>query len=216
MIGAAVVTGGAAGGAVGGAGASTGFILFADAAVGSATASAIHQGYTTGEVRSDVLAGHTLIGIGTAGALGGGARGIGMLRNVRVSNTGAFSPGAAEGGTGFGTLAGKQIRVSNRGLLQVERHLEQFGSHPENAAMLSRLRQALKTGKSVEGADAVFYMHELKEAHLMGAGMPYVKAHELALATYKNSPFAVYHPTVIPKSGWAEGWYNFWGLSCGG
>lgn len=82
--------------------------------------------------------------------------------------------------------------------------------------MLARLKGALKSGQKVEGADATFYMHELQEAHLMRSGMPYPQAHEIAMATYENSPYAVYHPSVIPKTGWADGWYRFWGTGCGG
>lgn len=95
---AAIVTGGAAGGAVGSLGASGGFALFVDVAVGSAAASAIQQQYSTGEVRTDLLAGHTLIGLGTAGGIAGGGRVLGALRNLR---TGPVFRSSAGGGHGY-------------------------------------------------------------------------------------------------------------------
>ncbi|MCC6217303.1 MAG: hypothetical protein IT376_20770 [Polyangiaceae bacterium] len=52
--------------------------------------------------------------------------------------TGAFLEGA-QGGAGLGRLTGRSIQVSERGLAIVESHLTQFGSFPENAAMVARL-----------------------------------------------------------------------------
>lgn len=73
---AAVATGGAAGGAAGALGARAGYAVLAETVVGSASASAIHQQYTTGEIRGDVLAQDTAIGL----AFVGGGRAIGAMK----------------------------------------------------------------------------------------------------------------------------------------
>jgi hypothetical protein len=38
---------------------------------------------------------------------------------------------------------------------------------PVNTAMINRIESALKNGENITGADASFYLHELKEASLM-------------------------------------------------
>ncbi len=64
--------------------------------------------------------------------------------------------------------------------------------------MINRLVTALKNGISITGADASFYLHELKEAQLMQSGI-----------------FSVYHPDVIKMQPgyWNNGWFNFWGIT---
>lgn len=114
------------------------------------------------------------------------------------AGTGAFLEGA-QGGDGLGSLAGRSINASERGLAQVQEHLAQFGSHPPNDAMIARLSSALGNGEPVSGADASFYMHELTESNLMSGGMDYASAHAAALAKYGVSPFSVYAPEVIQK-----------------
>jgi RHS repeat-associated protein len=132
----------------------------------------------------------------------------------RALATGAFSEGA-RGGTGLGLLAGKEIRVSERGLQMIEQHLTRFGSIPENEAMLARLRDALAQGRRITGADASFYLHEANEATLMGRGIGYDAAHASALSKYGVSPFSVYHPDVIQSlpNQFNENWFVFWGIS---
>jgi hypothetical protein len=96
----------------------------------------------------------------------------------------------------------------------VENHLAQFGSVPQNTAMVSRLRNALASGSPVTGADASFYLHELSEATMMGRGMSYEAAHGAALAKYGVSPFSVYAPEVVTANPTAfnGNWYDFWSL----
>ena len=83
---------------------------------------------------------------------------------------------------------------------------------PENAAMIQRLRTALSEGKTISGADASFYMHELAEATLMDSGMGPREAHDAALAKYGVSPYSVYHPEVISAffGRFNDNWLNFW------
>jgi len=79
--------------------------------------------------------------------------------------------------------------------------------------MVERLQAA--RGKKVFGADANFYLHELKEAAFMARGMSAKAAHNAALAFYQMSPHAVYHPSVIVAySEWFDSsWFNFWKIS---
>ena len=141
----------------------------------------------------------TLAGSGATGAAGG---------------TGAFFPGA-QGGAGLGKLAGRSIRVSEKGLGIVARHLMKFPHVPENAAMVARLRQALTRGSRINGADASFYLHEVSEATMMARGLSYEPAHAAALAKYSVSPFSVYHPEVIAANPGAfnSNWFKFWGIT---
>jgi RHS repeat-associated protein len=142
-----------------------------------------------------------------AGSLGGL-----LLEDEVATGTGAFLEGA-RGGTGLGKLAGRSLRVSEKGLAIVERHLTGFDAVPQNAAMVSRLRTALEAGARVTGADASFYVHEVHEATLMGRGLIYDVAHEAALLKYNVSPFSVYHPDVIRANPRIFGspWLDFWG-----
>jgi hypothetical protein len=130
------------------------------------------------------------------------------------AGTGAFLPGA-QGGEGLGSLAGRSINVSDRGLAQVTDHLGQFDPHPPNDAMIGRLSSALANGQPVTGADASFYMHELAESTLMRQGLDYATAHGAALAKYGVSPFSVYAPEVIQQMPeyFNSNWFDFWGIS---
>jgi hypothetical protein len=80
--------------------------------------------------------------------------------------------------------------------------------------MINRIETALNNGKKLTGADASYYMHELKEGTLMGTGLSYEAAHAAALEAYQVSPFSVYHPEVIQQnpSAWGKPWFNFWGI----
>jgi hypothetical protein len=131
-----------------------------------------------------------------------------------LAATGAFNPKFSGGGQGLGVLAGKEVRVSQRGLELVEKHLGQFGQVEENAMMLDRIRGALTSGQKITGGDAVFYIHEAAEATMMSNGMTYGAAHAAALERYAVSPFSVYPPEVIqalPNS-FNENWFKFWGI----
>jgi hypothetical protein len=142
-----------------------------------------------------------------------GANAAARGESLAPRGTGAFVEGA-EGGAGLGKLAGRSIKVSEKGLTIVEQHLArpEFAGAPQNAAMIARLRSALSGGSRVTGADASFYLHEVSEATMMGRGLSYDAAHAAALGKYGVSPFSVYHPEVIQahpgffNSNWAAFW----------
>ena len=131
-----------------------------------------------------------------------------------VKGKGAFN-GEVANGEGFGKLANKEITVTQKGLDKVKNHISNNGyDAPENSAMINRIETALKNGEKITGADASYYMHELKESTLMSKGLSYEEAHVAALETYQVSPFSVYHPEVIQQdpSAWGKPWFNFWGI----
>ncbi|MCI0719494.1 MAG: hypothetical protein L0338_11085 [Acidobacteria bacterium] len=132
-----------------------------------------------------------------------------------AKGTGAFNPAFSGGGNGLGSIFGKEIRVSQRGLDLVEGHLARFGPVEENTMMLDRLRSALANGQKIRGGDASFYLHEASEATMMGRGMSYDAAHAAALQKYGVSPFSVYSPQVIQAlpGSFNQNWFNFWGIS---
>ena len=128
--------------------------------------------------------------------------------------TGAFNPGSRVIGDGLGDLAGREVRVSQKGLNLVENHLAQFGHVEQNVMMIQRLRSALADGRKVSGADASFYLHEAAEATMMKRGMGYYPAHDAALLRYNVSPYSVYHPNVIRSlpDEFNSNWRAFWGI----
>lgn len=89
--------------------------------------------------------------------------------------------------------------VSENGLNIVKSHLAQFGDDAGNTGMVQRLENAMANGRRVTGADRNFYMHELKEATLMGRGMTDEAAHKAALVWDRANPFSIYHPEVIKQ-----------------
>lgn len=125
--------------------------------------------------------------------------------------TGAFADGA-KGGQGLGRIAGKEIKVTQKGLDILETHLKQFEAYGPNDAMISRLRSALAEGRTVSGADASFYLHEVSEATMMGRGMTYDAAHQAALTKFGVSPYSVYAPAVIQAfpGEFNANWSSFW------
>lgn len=80
--------------------------------------------------------------------------------------------------------------------------------------MISRLESALANGEKLEGADASFYLHELKESELMADGMDYDTAHQAVLDYYGVSNFSLYSPDVIESlpSEFNNNWFTFWGV----
>ena len=81
--------------------------------------------------------------------------------------------------------------------------------------MVSRLRAALAEGRSLVGADANYYLHELNEATLMSRGASYEEAHAAALQRYGVPPQAIYHPDVIRALGreyWHPSYFTYWGI----
>jgi len=114
----------------------------------------------------------------------------------------------------FGTLAEKEFSVEAGKLNIIEQHIAQFGEYWPNEAMLARLRNTLAEGRNISGADASFYLHELKESELMKSGLSYEEAHNRALAEYGVSPYSVYHPEVIDAfpDEFNNNWRYAWGL----
>ena len=86
---------------------------------------------------------------------------------------------------------------------------------PKNAAMISRLRAALTEGRTISGAEANFYMHELYESPLMSQRWEYEEAHHAALARYGVSPYSLYDPSVIQAlpDWFNSNWRAFWNMS---
>lgn len=164
-----------------------------------------------------ITAGEVLTGVGTGtflSILGYGVVAGGMKLLAPSRGTGAFLEGV-EGGVGFGKLADRSVKVTDKGLNIVESHLEGFSS-TENTLMLNRLRTAMAEGKAVTGADAAFYTHELAEATKMRAGLGYQAAHAESLIKYQVSPYSVYHPEVIQSVNqqvpgyFNKNWIDFW------
>lgn len=172
-------------------------------------------------------------------ALKGGAKLLGReagaaTRGNPLRLTGATNGVPLPGGQGLGKLAGKELKVTKGNLAEVEAHLTEFakrhngGVHfPENEMMLQRLRDAVRDGKPISGADLAFYTHELHElknmSRLMKGGTKtfdeaYTIAHQGALDAFGNSPFSVYHPDVIKAvnaqapGSFNNNWLKFWGI----
>lgn len=116
---------------------------------------------------------------------------------------------------GLGQISGKSYNVTQSDINAITKHLSGNLSAPENTAMINRLQNALNSGQSINGADASFYLHELKEIELMQTGMTQTTAHQAAIKYYGVSPFSTYHPDVIktmPET-FNSRWFDFWGIS---
>jgi RHS repeat-associated protein len=146
---------------------------------------------------------------------------ISAARATRAAQagTGAFRAGAA-GGSGLGLFANRTVNITAKGLSIIEKHLGNafFEQSAGNVVMLRRLRAALVAGKALEGADAVFYTHEINEATTMArlggyTEEAYAVAHKATLAKYGVSPFSVYHPEAIAADEFLNtnaNWMKFW------
>lgn len=159
-----------------------------------------------------------VIGLGIGGASGRASYEVQQwLRHVLNRAASSVAPVAHPG---LGNLSGRQFRVSARDLVMIEQHLSRPDlddalAAPENIAMMQRLRAAAASGRSITGADASFYFHELAEAQLMNQGMSYNEAHQRALDKFGVSNFSVYHPDVINELGtehFNKNWFHFWGI----
>ncbi|AKF07256.1 RHS repeat domain-containing protein [Sandaracinus amylolyticus] len=186
--------------------------LTGDSAVVDTTSAAYGRGEVAGVLVSLPGAVRGIVGLGRAGL-----RGLAGMRAASASMprvTGAFAEGARGAGEGLGRLAGRSIRVTERGLAIVERHLATFEAFEANAAMVNRLRGALSSGGMVQGADAVFYLHEISEATMVARGTAQLVAHEAALAKYQVHAFSVYHASVVAAmpQHFNLAWRAFWGL----
>jgi hypothetical protein len=116
---------------------------------------------------------------------------------------------------GLGKISGNTYKVTRAGIEAIKKHLDIHGMNsPENAAMIQRLEKALQNGQELTGADASFYLHELKESALKQGGVAYDAAHQAALDFYEVSPYSIYHPEVIQRySEWFNSnWFDFWGI----
>lgn len=161
----------------------------------------------TGQVRAGAI--HL-----SEGAIRFGISGALNPSSIEAIRTGAFLSGAKAVGEGLGLVAGRSLKVTERGIGIVERHLAQFGEFGPNAAMIERLKLAIKNSERITGADASFYLHELNEATRMARGMTYEEAHQAALNLYGVSPYSVYHPEVISQfpEWFNANWFRFWGM----
>ena len=91
------------------------------------------------------------------------------------------------------------VRVTNKGIQLIEAHLTKLGARldPPNAAMIARLRSG-NLGKP----ELSFYVHEIKEAELMGLGLEARAAH-LETLRWQNIPYKpgyekyLYNPDVV-------------------
>jgi len=102
---------------------------------------------------------------------------------------------------------------TQQGIDSINNHLNSNGMiSAENSAMIKRIQNSLNNGNVITGADANFYLHELKEASLMQGGMPYSAAHQAALNFYGISPYSLYDPTVIQQlpDVFNSNWFNYW------
>jgi RHS repeat-associated protein len=120
-----------------------------------------------------------------------------------LTGTGEAGEGAAEG-----------VTITEEGLNIVKSHIASFGEDAPNEAMISRLEQALSGGEKLTGADANFYLHELKESELMAQGLPYEVAHEAALEYYGVSRYSLYAKEVVSKFAdqFHADYLRYWGL----
>ena len=93
-----------------------------------------------------------------------------------IKGKGAYN-GEVASGEGFGKLADKEINVTQKGLDRVKNNISsnRFDCE-ENSGMISRIENALNKGEKITGADASYYMHELKESSLMSTGY-HMKTH---------------------------------------
>ncbi|MET3518184.1 hypothetical protein ABIC63_005999, partial [Pseudacidovorax sp. 1753] len=111
------------------------------------------------------------------------------------------------------------VRISQRGIDVVERHVARFGADDANNVMISRLRQIAAGQISPAEQDLNFYTHELREFvryRKMGweTGVPHnpdqarqlwLQTHSASLADYNlplKSENLLYHPDALKVMGW--------------
>ena len=109
-------------------------------------------------------------------------------------------------------LTTDRIRITDRGIDYLERHIARFGDDAANSAMVARLRRISNGDMKPSAQDLNFYSHELRESvryrrlgHRTGAGDDYDlwnNAHTGTLEDYRLSDFdlegnrTLYHPDV--------------------
>lgn len=170
-------------------------------------------GVTTAEV-AGTIAGRRAI----ARSIAVGGREIGEEAAERAALSAACPPGSACGlasrrqfipsdaGGPIRRLSTENIKVTNRGIEAVEKHIARFGKDAPNDVMIGRLR-AIAEGKLAPTAqDLDFYAHELREySRYRKLGAPsgrggdrklWNDAHTATLEEYgiKNADRDLYHP----------------------
>ena len=111
-------------------------------------------------------------------------------------------------------LSTDKIKITDRGIDFVERHLERFGPDPANQAMVQRLRDIASGKIKPTQTDLNFYSHELRESiryKKLGfpSGQPesvdeaydlWNNAHTGTLEDYRlrEGPGVLYHPSANP------------------
>jgi hypothetical protein len=169
------------------------------------------------------------IGFGGLGVLGGITAIAPMGKGAKGLAPKVASPGRPLGGRGpisgrtfdpanaggsIRQLTTKKIKITNRGIDFVEKHLSRFGADSANQGMVKRLR-VIASGKiAPTQADLNFYSHELREStryKRLGfpSGQPsamdaaynlWNNAHTATLEDYllREGPGVLYHPSIIP------------------
>ena len=104
----------------------------------------------------------------------------------------------ATGGSSKGT---SNIKITNRGIARIEKHLKSIDAldDPANLMMIKRLKDGKRSFQDIN-----FYMHELKESSLLSSGLKPRGAH-LQTLKWQNILYKpgyekyLYHPSVIDK-----------------
>lgn len=140
-----------------------------------------------------------------------GARGPRSPRGATGPHSGReFDPAAAGGPVR--QLTTDRIKITNRGIDAVERHIARFGPDEANQTMIQRLRDIAGGRLQVTQADRNFYSHELRESvryRRLGwrDGQPadpdaartlWNNAHTATLEDYRlrEGPGVLYHPDI--------------------
>jgi hypothetical protein len=109
-------------------------------------------------------------------------------------------------------LSAGRVRVTDRGIDVIERHLARFGTNPPNQAMIRRLRSIAAGRTPPTRFDLNFYTHELREFvryRRLGwqSGEPsdtdaaydlWNHAHTATLEDYALRDDEIYHPDSAP------------------
>ena len=111
-------------------------------------------------------------------------------------------------------LSTDRVRVTPRGVENVEVHLERFGSDPANQVMIERLRSIARAEIEATPQDLNFYTHELRESvRYRRLGWPsgdpgygvWNNAHTATLEDYglseQSVPHPLYHPDALKAAG---------------
>jgi hypothetical protein len=81
--------------------------------------------------------------------------------HIGVASGRPFTP--AKAGGPIRRLSATRVRITALGIEVVERHLARFGTDPQNAAALQRLRRIVDGTVTLTAPDRNFYTHELRE-----------------------------------------------------